>query len=54
MTSEKRRETADEWAARMVREHGPVPLRIGRRLAHLKAQQAAQEARRKEAETTDD
>ena len=46
----KRRETADEWAARMVREHGPVPMRIGRRLAHLARQQAkatpAQQANR--------
>lgn len=35
MSDQPKRETPDEWAARMIREHGPVPLRIGQRLAHL-------------------
>ncbi len=40
MSEQPKRETPDEWAARMIREHGPVPMRIRRRLDHLYAQQA--------------
>lgn len=46
------RETPDEWAARMVREHGSPPMRIGRRLAHLFEQQQAKAAQAKQANKT--
>ncbi len=41
MSDEPKHETAQEWFERVTREHGPVPMRIGRRLAHLRKQQQA-------------
>lgn len=41
MSDQPKHETAQEWFERITREHGPVPMRIGRRVAHLRKQQAS-------------
>ncbi|MFC7488798.1 hypothetical protein ACOCJ7_07085 [Knoellia sp. CPCC 206453] len=53
MSKQPKHEAPEEWVVRVLREHGPVPMRISRRLDHLMKLHGTKPRREEDAPNSD-